>query len=260
VQRLLEIQAHFRDAVIDGDTNGISHVLIGGSLPERRLTIHQRNYHSSLTDAVLTKFPATEWLLGTQFLTTAVSRFIRQRPPRVPCIAEYGSDFPDFLGQRASDLPYVRDFANFEWFVGKAAISVDQRSVDNTAISDIDSLSGKLVVLQTGVYYLHASWAVDELMTMYLTGSAPSRYELTQADVWVEVRGVRGEFQWNRLTKEDFMFRQSLSQGLSIGEAAERALDINADFDPGCALGSILTEGLVTAVRQNNEEQTDGRS
>ena len=129
MQRLPEIQARFRDVIVHGETSGISDALIGGCHPEKRLAIHQRNYEVSLTGALLTKFPATQWLLGTRFLTEVARRFIRECPPRVPCIAEYGSDFPEFIGECASQLPYVRDFARFEWAVGKAAIAVDQPAV-----------------------------------------------------------------------------------------------------------------------------------
>jgi hypothetical protein len=242
---LREIQTHFRDAVVDGDTNGISHTLIGGRYPEKRLVIHQRNYEASLTDALLTKFPAAQWLLGTRFLTEAARRFIRKCPPCTPCIAEYGSEFPDFIGQSVSHLPYVPDFAILEWFVGKAAIAVDQPSVD--AFSEIDSLSDTVVTLQTSVRYLHLGWPVDELLTMYLNDSVPAQFELIPGDVWIEIRGARGEFQVNRLTAEEFMFRQSLLQGLSIGEASARVLDVNDGFDPGPALASIVTAGLITA-------------
>src|SRR5215468_4068652 len=130
MQPLHEIQTGFRAAVVHGDSNGISHALIGGRHPEKRLLIHQRNYHASLTDALLTKFPAVQWLLGTRFLTEAAGRFIRESPPSMPCIAEYGSGFPKFLGQCAPQLPYVRDFAILEWYIGKAAIAIEQPSVD----------------------------------------------------------------------------------------------------------------------------------
>src|SRR6516164_6692405 len=62
--RLAEIQSDFRDAVVDGITERISQSLVGGYHPEKRLAIHQRNYQASLTDSLLTRFPATHWLLG----------------------------------------------------------------------------------------------------------------------------------------------------------------------------------------------------
>jgi hypothetical protein len=257
MQPLHEIQNHFRAAVVHGDTNGISHALIGGRHPEKRLSIHQRNYRASLTDALVTKFPGTQWLLGTRFLTEATERFIRECPPSKPCIAEYGSEFPDFLGQCAPHLPYVRDFAILEWFAGKAAIAIDQPLLGAEAFSEIGSLSDAVVTLQTGVHYFHTGWPVDELMTIYLSDNAPAQFELIPNDLWIEIHGARGEFQVHRLTADDFMFRQSLLRGVSIGEAAAHALDINAGFDPGLALASVLAAGLLTGIREIEGEISD---
>src|SRR5215831_15711392 len=96
---LAETQLRFRDAVVHGDLQHVSSLasqLVGGRSPEKRLIVHQRNYRQSLVDALLTKFPATGWLLGTQTLTEAVTRFIREYPPQAPCIAEFGAGSPDF--------------------------------------------------------------------------------------------------------------------------------------------------------------------
>jgi hypothetical protein len=188
VQRLAEIQSDFRDAVVDGNINALSQTLTGGRLPEKRLAIHQRNYRVSLTDSLLTRFPATHWLLGTQFISEAAKRFVREYPPQVPCIAEYGAGFPEFLGRCAPHLLYVREFAQLEWLVGKAAIDVDR---------------------QTGVSYLHASWPVDQLLKIYLSEEAPDEFKLEPEDVWMEVRGARGEFQVIRLSKEEFAQREA---------------------------------------------------
>lgn len=179
--RLHEIQTRFCDALVHGETGGIAPALIGGVYPEKRLAIHQRNYQASLVDAVLTKFPATEWLLGTRFLTEAARRFIQEYPPAAPCIAEYGSEFPEFLGDCAPQLPYVRDFARLEWCIGKAAIAVDRHCIGS------------------GTHYLHTNWPVDELITLYLTDNAPARFELEPVDLWIQIRGDRGEFQLNRV-------------------------------------------------------------
>jgi hypothetical protein len=179
MRRLAEVQSDFRNAVVDGSTDRISQILVGGVHPEKRLAIHQRNYQASLTDSLLTRFPATHWLLGTRVISDAAKRFARECPPQAPCIAEYGSDFPDFLGRCVSHLPYVRDFAQLEWFVGKAAIAVGE---------------------ETGLHYLHSSWPVDELFTIYLTDNAPDEFRLSPVDVWLEIRGARGEFQLNRLS------------------------------------------------------------
>src|SRR5262245_46128972 len=128
---LIEIQSRLRDAVVLRDSNAaacLALVLAGGQDPQRRLGIHQRNYHQSLIEALLVKFPATGWLMGTSFLIEAAERFVCDHPPAAPCIAEYGANFPAYLAQSpdADRAPYLREFAELEWYVGQVAIAVDR--------------------------------------------------------------------------------------------------------------------------------------
>src|SRR5215831_19130567 len=128
--RLAEIQLHLRDTVVSNGKTRVALSLTGGKDPSRRMAIHQRNYQSSLIEALRTKFPATEWLVGTRLLTDAAARFIQECPPTSPCIAEFGITFPDFLATRVQHIDYIRDFGRLEWFVGKAAIAVDESPLD----------------------------------------------------------------------------------------------------------------------------------
>jgi hypothetical protein len=252
MQRLAELQLHFRDAVVSGGDTRITLPLTGGGDPAKRLVIHQRNYQSSLIEALRTKYPATEWLVGTRVMTETAARFIQECPPTSPCIAEFGVTFPDFLAARVKQHAYIRDFGRLEWCVGMAAIAVDESPINASLFSSIqaDSLLDLVARLQPGTHYLNANWPVDELMMLFLSGTAPDRLELVPCDLCIEIRGARGEFRIARLEAGDFTFRQSLCTGLSIGAAAERAIDMRAGFAPGRALAALFESGLVTAIAQ----------
>jgi hypothetical protein len=249
---LAETQLRIRRAVVDGDAAGIARLLIGGRDPRRRLAIHQRHYRSSLVAAIRTKFPATAWLLGMPFLDEAAKQFVRQQPPAAPCIAEYGEEFPRFLSTYlgGAHVPYLCSFAELEWHLGQVAIAVDQPALALDAFStlEINTLMDASLMLQTGLRYLHASWPVDDLMKLYLTDTAHREYRLAPADVWLEVRGSRGEFQINRLNAAEFVFRKAVLDRQSIGNAAQRALDTNAEFDAGQAFTTLVNGGYVIAI------------
>jgi hypothetical protein len=118
-----------------------------------------------------------------------------------------------------------------------------------------DALPDTRLTLQVGLRYLQASWPVDDLMKLYLTNTAPEQLSLEATDIWLEIRGARGEFAVNRLEAGDYTFRASIAEGLSIGEAAEAALAIRASFDPGRALASLVVDGAVTKMRSARREQ-----
>jgi hypothetical protein len=250
---LADTQSRLRRAVVSGDAAGIVSQLRGGRDALKRLAIHRRHYETSLVTALLDKFPATVWLAGSPFVTEAARRFAYEHPPHAPCIAEYGADFPAFLSARpgAERLPYLRAFATLEWHLGFVVMAIDKTAVTLSELSGIgvDVLADAMLTLQPGLRYLHASWPVDDLMTLYLTDTAPDEFVLPTVDAWIEVRGARGEFRFTRLDAGDFAFRQAIVEGRSIGDAADRALD-NAGFDPGRALATLVGKGLVTAIIQ----------
>jgi hypothetical protein len=192
---LVDVQAGIREAVVNGSDAAVVPVLLGGTRPEHRLAIHRRHYAASLTRALLERFPATVWLVGSEFVTHAATAFIREHPPSRPCIAEYGDEFPRYLGVHpaAASLPYVAQFAELEWHLGRLALATEESA---------------------NVQYMHLDWALDELIGFYLTDAAPDEYALRREDVWLEIRGLRGELQLNRLTGEEFARRVSpLSTG-----------------------------------------------
>jgi hypothetical protein len=182
---LADIQAGIRDALVDGNAAAVAPVLIGGSHPAQRLAIHQRHYVASLTRALVERFPATVWLVGSELVTHVARLFIREYPPSKPCVAEYGEEFPQYLGAHpaAESLPYLTQFAELEWHLGRLALATQD---------------------STNVQYVHLDWALDELIGFYLDDTAPDAYTLRQEDVWLEIRGLRGALRMNRLEGEDF--------------------------------------------------------
>jgi hypothetical protein len=187
---LADIQAAIRDALVRGDHGATAPMLAGGAHPEHRLAIHRRHYAASLTRALLDRFPATVWLVGSELVTDAAISFIREQPPSKPCIAEYGESFPQHLGAHpaAAALPYLSQFAELEWHLGRLALATDD---------------------SPNVHYLHLDWSLDELIGVYLADSAPNAFALRHEEVWLEVRGLRGTLEMHRLATDDFRERAS---------------------------------------------------
>src|SRR5258706_8959829 len=161
---LADIQAAVRDALVRGDRSAAAPMLSGGARPEHRLAFPQRHYAASLTGALLDRFRATVWLVGSELVTDAAASFIREQPPSKPCIAEYGESFPQHLGARpaAAALPYLSQFAELEWHLGRLALATDD---------------------SPNVHYLHLDWSLDELISVYLNDSAPEAFALRQGDI-----------------------------------------------------------------------------
>jgi hypothetical protein len=151
----------------------------------------------------------------------------------------------------------LRDFAELEWCVGQVAIAVDcpPVTVEQFCRIDPNMLPSMFVTLQHGLHFCEARWPVDELMTLYLTDSAPDRFDLPSSDVRIEVRGARGQFYVSRLDAAEFTFRKSIAGGHSIGDAAEFAMDSSADFEPGQALAALIAAGFITGISESTNDR-----
>lgn len=257
---LAEIQTRLRDALVSGSNSDALSSFAGGSAAAPRWRIHQRHYEASLVAALLAKFPATQWLAGTEFMTEAATRFVRQQPPSAPCIAEYGYEFPDFLAVNPSTqkMPYLRSFSQLELHVGRVSIDIDLKPVPITSLAAIDSNSIPALRFgfQPGIRYFRADWPLDELLKHYLADDAPDRLVLTPGDIFLEIRGARGEFQFSRLSPDEFAFRQMLCSGETVGLAAESALDVNPQFDIGAGFGRLFALNAITSIISAQEPTT----
>jgi Putative DNA-binding domain len=256
---LAELQAELAHAVVEGDFERLgAAIVVGGSDPLMRLEIHRRNYATSLSAALREKFAATAWLVGTEPLASAARAYVRARPPRRPCIAEYGSDFPDFLASfdGVRHLPYLESFAALEWAVGQVSIAVDAPPLAWTQVAraGVECLLDAVLELQPGLRYLRSAWRVDELMQMYLTSSEAETFVLSSAETCIEVRGARGSLSIEPIDPATFAFRTTLRDGRSIGHAAGEALDVDSTFDAGDALQQLVHAGLATKIHPNVEE------
>jgi hypothetical protein len=251
--RLLDLQERVAAAVMTRDGSLLTPMLVDGENAHHRLDVHGRHYEASLTRVLVDRFPATAWLTGLSFVEGAARNYIRRHPPSRPCLAEYGEHFPAFLGTQpqAADLPYVQDFAELEWRVGEVAVNVDgdAASIAELARLTPEEAEGTVLALQPGVRYVEAAWAVDTLMTAYLTDSAPGRFVIAHEQVCLEVRGARGDVRFPRLPFGDFCFRRALASGTSLGAAVEQAALASDSFDPAPGLAALFASSLVRSVR-----------
>lgn len=244
---LAEIQFQMRQALVQGEVEPLASLITGDADGINRLNVHRRNYETSLTTALVGKFPATCWLVGTAFVSEAARHFVQVQPPRRPCIAEFGEEFPGFLAGSpgAASVPYLQDFAELEWRIGHVSVAADEPAV---TFEDLDSIPGyDMLKLQGGVRYLDAGWPVDELMKVYLTDSPPDQLVFDQARVWLEIRGSRREFSIRRLHAAQFAFRNSLWNGRPIVEAADHAVDLDRAFDPVADLVALIAGEFLIA-------------
>lgn len=253
---LADVQGRLRAAIVAGTETGIESYLVGDGDPVRRLAVHRRHYETSLVKALVGRFPALEWLLGTPFLREAARSFVHACPPSAPCLAEYGEDFPGWIVKHACarDMPWLAAVGELEWHLGIVALAIHRLPIAMNALAAVavPDLPDMRLRLQPGLAYLRAAWPADELMQLFLDGSAPREYVIEPADLFLQLRGARGVFSMTRLGAGEFLFRERIRAGAAIGEAMERASG-EPGFEPRNALAALFAEELVTHAASPNE-------
>lgn len=251
---LAEFQQQMRDAVVGGDFSRVAPLLTAGAgNAARRADIHRRHYQTSLVTAVMGRFPATAWLIGSPTVEVAAIGFVRAHPPAAPCIAEYGRGFPAWLsGQiEAGRVPFVEAFAALDWQLGRLAVSADSPALDPVSVASLapDVLADAVLDLQEGTHYAKSDWPIDTLMQAFLGEPGGDYPAVVPQPVWLEARGSRGVVSIGRLSEAEWEFRSALQQARPIGVAAERAWQFDSQFDPGIALANLFTVALVSGSR-----------
>lgn len=248
---LAELQQRVRDALIASGGADLDGLLRGGRQPERRFAIHQRHVETSLTSAIVGRFPATGWLIGGRRIDVAARAFVHASPPVAPCMAEYGEAFPSFLASwpDTERLRYLRDFATLEWHVGRVTVEIARPAFEREALARVaEALPDMTVGLQPGLHYMRTAWDLDGLMRQFLTDDAAERWHLREEDARLEIRGARGTFHVSRLDAGTFAFRVALQSGAPLGAASATAVEDDPTFDPGAALLALIDERLLTAL------------
>jgi hypothetical protein len=137
-----------------------------------------------------------------------------------------------------------------DWHLGRLAIAVDAAPLQTLAGCEPRRLADARLTLQPGTEYVALDWSLDELIRFYLAGDGPNQYALRNEPVWLEMRGCRGELWLNRLMRGEYVFRQAVAAGTTLGRAAELAVRADEGFSPGPAMLALLHTGLVTGVTQ----------
>jgi hypothetical protein len=94
---------------------------------DRRFDVYRNNVFVGLTEALVTRFPVCQALVGDEFFRAMARVFIELSPPRSPVIMIYGDDFADFVDTfpPAHPVPYLGDVARLEAGLTRASHAAD---------------------------------------------------------------------------------------------------------------------------------------
>src|SRR5262249_58250596 len=257
---LHEIQDLFREALLGEPEPKLVDLVEGDGLdPRARLAIYRHHVFITLTATLEAAFPVVCQLLDRRFFGYVAAPFIRHAPPADPCLDEYGSAFPGFLGafEPCAGLPYLPDVARLEWAIHLAARAPDVAPLDRALLASVApaEMARLRFIPRAGLAYLVSAWPVDSIWRAHQDESEPMP-DLGAGSAYLEI-GPSGEGVFLRALEPAVLtFRSALFSGMTLGEAIEEAARKDPDLDFAGLIRGFLDDNLFSSFSIVTEEGT----
>jgi hypothetical protein len=249
---LHELQAAFLQAMFGPDEPQLLEAIAGdGLLPAARLQIYRHHVLTSLTEVLQATFPVVCRLVDERFFRYAADAYIRQYPPKAPCLFEYGADFPAFLAAfpPCRHLAYLADVAQLEWALNTALHAevhtpLDPAELGGLAPHDVAQLTFQF---DPSVTLLDSPWPIDQIWHVHqVDEEVYAPVDLSAGGVALEIRRWEDDVGFRRLDHSLYTFRTTLAAGHALARAAEAALAVSQEFDCVAALHELLTDSVIS--------------
>ena len=245
---LRSLQTNFRRFIADNDPS----VLLGSidahaARGADRLGIFRNNSLVAHTTALSAVFPVVRRLVDARFFAFMAHEFLREYPPRHPCLSQFGEDFPRFVAQfaPAGQILYLSDVARLEWAISRApAVREAQPIPLARLVARSGDPSSLRLTFASAVSFIDSEYPIDLVWELNQSADLIEDVALETQGAHLQVRGG-GWPPWRRLTRANWTFRSAAAGGATLGVATEKALEIDSGFDLADALTGLFSEGLV---------------
>jgi hypothetical protein len=222
-----------------------------GRHPQKRFAVYRNNVVVSLIDALRTRFPATERIVGADFFAAMARVFVTAHPPRSRILHTYGDDFGDFIAafEPAAEVPYLADVARLEAARTRAYHAADAQPLGRDDFSGLDPNDVASLRLRP-----HPSLQVVRSHHPVVTIWAMNAGEMELGPV-----GDKGaedalvlrpglDVTIRSLPPGGATFLLALSAGATLAEAATSAGADDERFDLTVNLAGLIESGAITAL------------
>lgn len=244
-------QEDFAQALLDADRPVPGAVTSHSArAPQKRFAVYRNNVVAGLIAALRAQFPATEKIVGEEFLAAMARIYVATEPPRSPVLVAYGDGFPGFIARfaPAADIPYLSDVARLEVARTRAYHAADAAPLGPSRFQALDpnGLAGARVVLHPSVQILRSRHPIVTIWAMNSGEASPASIENYDAEDAVVAR-PHLDVEVRRLPPGGAPFLEALAAGAALGQAATAAAE-SPEFDLAANLAGLIGAGLATEL------------
>lgn len=217
---------------------------------ERRFAVYRNNVAVSLSQALATRFPVIQRLVGEAFFAAMARLYAETDRPKTPVLHEWGEGFARFLEgfPPLAAYPYLGDVARIEFARGRAFHAADALPVDPVRLASADpdrlwlTLHPSVTLLVLG-HPAVSIWARNQ----------PSGETLplaTGPETALILRDVAFAVPVYVVGPGDAVLVRSLQAGESLTTAAAAAQRVEVGHDPQALLVLLMRAGSIVDARE----------
>jgi hypothetical protein len=260
MRSLADVQARVAAALRGEAGADLAAIVAGdGIAPRARLAIYRHHFVDSLTESLAAAYPVVHRLVGDGFFRYAAHESIAERPPRGPCLAEWGERFAEFLDgfPPCGALAYLGDVARLEWAIDRASRAADAVPLDVAALRSLEppDLERLSVRFDPSLALLASAWPVDAIWRANQPDADPATVvDAAAGGVALEVRRRGDDVAFRRLSPAVYAFRRALADGGCLAVAASAGHAADPAFDLAGALHELFTDEALVGFRVTSRE------
>ena len=223
---------------------------ISSNDPQERFNIYRQTIILNLINALSITFPAIWQLLGKTCADSVAAAFCSSisNLPESGCLDDWGAQFPEFLASldQLKHLPYLKDYALYEWNKHQAYIAKDAEPITTDELSSIseDKMSSIKFFLLPSLFSFSSNFPLYEIQEILENPKANS-IKLSNKSAFALIYRNQEQIITLWITEELWHFFSSLQHGLNLEEALEK---VPADFNLTQAIHFLLEKQLIHKV------------
>lgn len=232
-------QQQFADALFSPDAVGpVAARLKGG---EERLAIYRGNLVSTWDKTLSAAYPVIRQLVGAEFFGGLARAYGMAHPSDNADLNRFGAAFARFLEscEHVARFPYLPDMARLEWALHRAHFADDATAIGAADLGTPDQLEASGFALHPACTLIASEWAVVQLWRAHQKRGVPFPEQMAEPSYALVARP-----KWNAelvaISAAAHAALGVLAAGQTFGEALDRAIEMDDDFDAGANLGEWL--------------------
>lgn len=219
-----------------------------GVAATKRFDVYRNNVIVSLIDALASRFPVVQTLVGEEFFQAVAREFVINQPPASPVMLNYGTGFPEFLDgfPPAASVPYLSDVARLESARRTAYHAANAQPLDPAQLEQIPPEQFEALTFKT-----HPSLCLIEsdhaILSIWQANSQGNELDVpTNTAQSILVCRPMLEVEVRGLPQGAYAFLSTLQHGDTLGAAAQAGLLSSPAFDLATTLTGALSAGVFT--------------